>query len=167
MVHYLLVPGYVVRAEVAGPSVFETIGGRPGTDLLGLPQGWGTTFRGKAGVRNWFHFPITNTTVVDDERLACDIAAVTLNLQATDAFLEAVHLWDRTERFFRREGLSVTGDFSNDWSPDQTSFGAVVGEGPGYFLPHIVQGAVGISVLIFFDSPANVTFTGAGIRLRD
>ncbi len=156
--HYLLVPGYVVRAEAAGPGVFENVGGVGWTDVLGFPQGWGTTFRGKANVRSWFHFPITNTTILNDVRLKCNLAAVTMNLQSTDAFLQAIHVWDRTNRFFVREGLSVTGDFSNNWSPDQTVF---------TFPDRVVDGAIGISVLIFFDSPANVVFTGAGIRLHD
>ena len=156
--HYLLVPGYVVRAEKAGPGVFENVGGADWTDVLGFPQGWGTTFRGKAGVSNWFHFPITNTTILNDVRLRCNLAAVTLNLQSTDAFLQAMHVWDRTHRFFARDDLNVTGDFSNDWTLGQNLF---------TFPDQVVDGAIGISVLIFFDSPANVTFTGAGIRLHN
>jgi hypothetical protein len=112
----------------------------------------------KAGVSDWFHFPITNPTILAGTHLRCNFAAGTLNLQDTDAFLRAIHVWTRTNRFFTRDNLSVTGDFSNNWSPDQTVFA---------FPDHVVDGAVGISVLVFFDSLANVTFTGAGLRFHD
>ena len=63
-------------------------------DQQGLSRGWGTPFRGKAGVK---------FTVFDN--------------------------------------LNVTGDFSNNWSAGQAMF---------TFPDHSVDGAVGISILVFF-----------------
>jgi hypothetical protein len=156
--YYQLVPGYVVRPERYGPDVFQNVGGLGWTDQQGLSRGWGTTFRGKAGISNWFHFPITNPTILAGTRLFCNLAAVTANLQATDAFLQAFHLWDRVTRFAAFDNLNVTGDFGNIWSAGQTVF---------TFPDHQVDGAVGISVLVFFDSDSEVTFTGAGLRFHN
>jgi hypothetical protein len=156
--YYNLVPGYVVRPERYGPDVFLNVGGLSWTDQQGLSRGWGTTFLSKAGISNWFPFPKTNPTILAGVLLRCNLAAVTLNLQVTDAFLRAVHVWDRVNRFAEFNGLNVTGDFSNTWIPGQNVF---------TFPDHLVDGAVGISVLVFFDSNAEVTFTGAGLKFHD
>jgi len=92
--YYNLIPGYVVRPERYGLDVFLNVGGSGWTDQQGLSRGWGTPFRGKAGVK---------FTVFDN--------------------------------------LNVTGDFSNNWSAGQAMF---------TFPDHSVDGAVGISILVFF-----------------
>jgi hypothetical protein len=153
--YYNLVSGYVVRPERYGPGIHENVNAIDWTDQQGLSQGWGTTFRGKANVSNWYHFPITNPTILAGTRLSCNLAAVTLSLQPTDAFLKAFHVWDRTNPFFANNNLNVSEDLSNTWAAGKNVF---------TFPDHVVDGAVGISVLIFFDAPANVTFTGAGLR---
>lgn len=148
-----LVPGYVVRAQQPGPSRFLNVDGRDWTDQQGFAEGGGTTYRGKGHQANWFHFPITNPTIFEGARLTCTSAAVTLNLRA-GALLTNFYLWDRTNNFFARDGLSVGGDLSNSWTLNQNLF----------TFNHVVDGAVGISVAVTFSSDANVTFTGAGLR---
>ena len=155
---FRLVPGYVVRPERYGPDVFENVSGLSWTDQQGLTQGWGTTFRGRRGVQNWFHFPITNPTIERDVRLQCNLAAVTLNLEPRRTFLRSMHLWDRTNRFFISPDLNVTDDLSATWATGRNVF---------EFPDHVVDGAIGISVLIEFSETSEVTFTGAGLRFHD
>ena len=152
-----LVPGYVVRAQWPGPDYFLNVSGLSWTDQQGLAQGGGTTYSGRGGTSNWFHFPITNPTIFNGVRLKCNLAAVTLNLRPA-ATLIRFHLWDRVNRFFTRDGLSVGGDLSNTWNPGQNMF---------TFADHSVDGAVGISVAISFTADSDVTFTGAGLRFHD
>jgi hypothetical protein len=152
--YFNLVPGYVVRPERYGPEVFENVNGIGWSDQQGLSQGWGTTFRGKAGVENWFHFPITNPTIFNGQRLKCNQAAVTLELPSGQAYLKAFHLWDRVTKFFARDNLSVTGNYGNTWIQNRNAYS---------FPDHVVDGAIGISVLVRFSVLCNVKFTGAGL----
>jgi hypothetical protein len=154
--HFALVPGYVVRAEKPGPDHFQNVKGLGWTDQQGFTQGGGTTYRGRGGTLNWFHFPITNPTVLNGVRLSCNLAAVTLNLRS-GAILTRFHLWDRVNRFFTKDGLSVGGDLSDIWSQGQNQFE----------FDHVVDGAIGISIAITFSSDTDVTFTGAGLRFHD
>ncbi len=95
--HVFLVPGYVVRPQRYGTDWFLPVAADlPETDLQGHSSGRGTAFRGRKGTKNWFHFPITNPTILSDGRLSCNLAAVTLELENEKAFIEAMHLWDRT-----------------------------------------------------------------------
>jgi hypothetical protein len=159
MDHILLTPGYTARAaRCGGYWLRNLIGPNDGTDLLGEPDGTGVTFRGVGGTDNWFNFPITSLTIFNGVRLTCNLVAVTLDLEATNAFLRSVWVFDRLNNFFQSPPLNVTGDFSNTWSFGQNMFG---------FPDHLVDGAIGISVNVFFDQDANVKFTGAGARFHD
>lgn len=153
MNHIYMVPGYAVRATLYTPDAFGNIPLRHGA-----LSGSGETFRGKGGTDHWFHFPITNPTILNDVRLKCDLVAVTLHLEATNAFLRNIWVFDRTDNFFQSPGMNVTGDRSNTW---------VMGENAISFPDREVNGAIGISVNIFFDQDSDVTFTGAGARFHD
>jgi hypothetical protein len=156
--HFAQVPGYAVRPETYGPGVFQNVNGVPWTDQQGLSRAWGTTFRGKKDFRIWFHFPITTPTILAGVRQKCNLAAVTLNLAPADAFLQSFHLYDRLNRFFFRDNLNETGDLDDTVVMNRNMF---------TFPDHEVNGWVGISVMIFFDADADVTFTGAGVRFHD
>jgi hypothetical protein len=153
---FALAPGHIVRAQWPGPTRFQNLPNAPWTDQQGFAEGWGTTYRGIGGTANWFHFGITNPTIVEGVRLTCNLAAVTLNLRS-GALLSNFYLWDRTDNFFARDGLSVGGDLSNSWVSNQNAFA----------VNKQVQGAIGISVRVTFSSDANVTFTGAGLRFTN
>jgi hypothetical protein len=116
------------------------------------------TFRGVGGTDNWFHFPITNPTILNGQRLKCNLVAVTLDLEATNAFLKSVWVFDRLNTFFQSPGLTVSENLSDTW---------VTGKNVFVFPDREVQGAIGISVNVFFDQDANVKFTGAGARFHD
>jgi hypothetical protein len=156
--HVFMVPGYAVRVGAAGPDFLRNVDGRAWTDQQGAPSGSGITFRGVGGTDNWFHFPITNPTILNDKRLKCNLVAVTLALEPSNAFLRIVMVFDRTNNFFSQAAMNVNEDLSNQWVEGKNQF---------TFPDKEVQGAIGISVNIFFDQDANVTFTGAAARFHD
>jgi len=156
--NYLFVPGYAVRPEHYGPDVFEQVSGIPWTDIQGLSRGWGTSFRGKQNVQTWFHFPITYPQMLNGKRMWCNLAGVTLSLEPANAFFQSMHLWDRRNRFFWIDNLNLTGNYGSTWTENINWF---------RFPDYQVNGAVGISVLVYFDDAGTVTFTGAGLRLHD
>jgi hypothetical protein len=115
-------------------------------------------FRGVGGTDNWFHFPIPHPTILNGQRLKCDLVAVTLDLEPTNAFLKSVWVFDRLDLVFQSPDLTVSENLGDTWIPDKNRF---------TFADREVQGAIGISVNIFFDQDADVTFTGAAARFHD
>jgi hypothetical protein len=151
-------PGYVVRPEIYGPDAFENFPGRAWTDQRGLTRGWGTTFRGRANTGNWFHSPIAVPLGWGDADLPerCNEVIVYLDLPAHTS-MQAIHVWSRVPLFFRRDGLNVTGNYTNR---------VVLNENQFQF-PKRQATAIGISVFVRFNAVADVTFSGVEVAFED
>jgi hypothetical protein len=133
------------------------VSGISGTDLLGVPQGPGITYRGKAGKGNWFHFSIPTPTFFrrtpGDEGFS-QLLKVLLagRILQRSTRLDMVHVWDGDTPLHRFEPLDVAGDFRN--------LAATTFTLPE---PRQVFRGVGLSVHISFGTePATFGFTAAG-----
>ncbi len=131
---------------VFSPGDLENVDGIAWTDVVGLRQGWGTTFRGKGGKFIWFHLPFPTPVIVNDRQ--SELVRLDLHFDITGAgSLESVHLWGNARnRWFTRDSLGATGDIGLD-------------------LAGALRGAMGISLGVNFREAANVTFRGATLTL--
>jgi hypothetical protein len=119
------------------PGDCEQVNGIGWTDVVGLRQGWGTTFRGKAGKLLWFHYPIM-TISSGLSRLS-----VLFNLSGR-ARVDSVHLWNNTgQRIFQQDNLRQTSD--------------VILNLP---TPIPMGNDIEVSIGVFFEESANITFRG-------
>jgi hypothetical protein len=134
--------------NVSSPGDLETVNGIGWTDLVGLRQGWGTTFRGKAGKTIWFHIPFPTPTIVNNVQSMLSRLDVLFDING-QATVESVHLWGSvSNRWFARDNLGLHTNARFDFSP-----------------PGALNGAIGISVGVRFQAAANITFRGAMIQL--
>jgi hypothetical protein len=119
------------------------------TEVTGLRQGWGTTYRGKAGSLVWFHLPFVAPTVVDGVRSNLLQFKVFFDVLGP-AVVESVHLWDNLgNRTFARDGLLLQKDLTFDFDP-----------------PQRIGGAIGLSLGARFTNAATITFRGAMVVLE-
>jgi hypothetical protein len=93
--------GNAILAEaVGGYSVHEDWGpltisrGRGWSDVVGVPQGWGKSYRGKAGTKVWFHAPVPTTPVVSSSRVQLEDVFVFFDLSDGDCFMSNLDVWD-------------------------------------------------------------------------
>ena len=152
----IVVHGTSVTAEHVGGGPLLNVSGIAWTDVVGLRQGWGTTFRGKAGASNWFHFSIP-AQQVRGSSLVRRVTSIFVDLEVQGSVrATSFHLWsgprppERATRIFNQDGLSVTSRFGLDTS--------------GH-LPIPVLMPVGISVGVRFDQEGQITFFSAGADL--
>ena len=164
------VAGHAARLEIpGGDTIIDdrpmlNVSGIGGTDLLGIPQGPGITYRGKAGKGNWFHFSIPTPTFFrrapGDEGFAQLVRVfVAGRFLQRSTRLDMVHVWDGDTQLPTFEGLDVAGDFRN--------LAATTFTLPQ---PRQVFRGVGLSVHISFGTEnATVGFTAAGadFEVRD
>jgi hypothetical protein len=130
------------------PGDLENVNGIGWTDVVGLRQGWGTTFRGKSGKFIWFHIPFPTPTVVNNVQSMLSRLEVFFDING-QATVESVHLWGNTNnRWFMRDNLALRTNARFDFSP-----------------PGPLNGVVGISVGVNFQEAANITFRGAMLQL--
>jgi hypothetical protein len=138
-----------VAGAAAGVDVLlERVNDIPWTEVTGLRQGWGASYRGKAGAFIWFHIPFVAPTVVDG--VVTQLLQVKVFFDVVgSAVIESVQLWDNLgNRTFAQEGLELSKDVSFDFEP-----------------PQLIGGAIGISLGARFDDAATLTFRGAMIVL--
>jgi hypothetical protein len=178
------VPGYVARVETPGGSAVEddrpmlNVDGVGSTDLIGLTQGMGIRFRGKAGHSNWFHFAVPTPTFRDNSDLPdptnarqldkqhCRVVRVFVlfNLLEPSARVKKIDVWDGPEMLQSGPALSVAGDRSTgiDESDDPMNANSwKVADEPS------VTFGVGISALVEFGNvDGDVWFTAAGADFR-
>ncbi len=151
------VPGYVAQPQVVGgggfpfPGPLLNVNGVPWSDVVGLREGFGVTFRGKGGSFNWFHFAIPTPVITDDARVRLQRVFVLYAID-TWALIRSVHVWDGPRRIQAIDNLANTGD--HQWWLDGQNTFAVNNV--------TIWLGVGISVGIQFGSDANVKFTSAG-----
>jgi hypothetical protein len=119
------------------------------TDVVGLRQGWGTTFRGQSGKFVWFHYPFPTPVIVNDREQ--DMSRLQLGFDVDPGvFVESVHLWGSSNnRWFNQDSLHSTSDLSLNFDPGT-----------------IIRGTIGISIGVSFTSEGNIVFRGATVTTR-
>lgn len=132
------------------PGDLENVNGIGWTDIVGLRQGWGTTFRGKSGKFIWFHIPFPTPTVVNDVPSSLSRLEVFFDIDG-QATVESVHLWGNgRDRWFTANNLRLgsNSSFRRDFTP-----------------PVRLGGVIGISIGVSFGQAANITFRGAQVTM--
>jgi hypothetical protein len=148
------VHGNVFVPERIDDGFLARVGGIAWTDRVGLPRGWGRTYRGQNDRDNWFHAMIPTPPIDDGVRVRASVAFVLFDAEP-DAEVQNVHVWDGVNLIFRNDNLRVSG---NRCSSIQIGLN-------GFDIPNdpLVQWGVGISVRVRFNEEANITFCSAGV----
>jgi hypothetical protein len=144
------VPGYTAQAQVVGWPLLH-VNGVGWSDIVGLREGFGVTFRGRGSTFNWFHFAIPTPVITRDTRVRLQKVFLLYAID-TWALVRAIHVWDGPRQIKRHDGLALTGDHQW-WLDAQNTFAAD---------NNTIWLGVGISVGIQFGQDANVRFTSAG-----
>lgn len=144
------VPGYAFVAQDMGGPRLGQVGG-PFTDVNGLRQGFGVTFRLKANQFNWFHCPLPTPVIVEDRRATLRRVLVLYRFPQ-GASLLSVHVWDGQNRILQRDGLNITGDHTG--ALDQNNIFDVHRDGINF--------GVGISLGVSTIADADIFFASAG-----
>lgn len=135
--------------NIASPGDLENIHGIGWTDVVGLRQGWGTSFRGKGGKFIWFHIPFPTPVVVNNVQSDMAQLEVLFDIEG-NAVVDSIHLWGSTNnRWFAQDHLGRTTSWRQDFPAGS-----------------ILRGVLSISVGVYFREAANITFRGAGLTLR-
>jgi hypothetical protein len=139
--------------ENPASTAIAPVPGRPRTDIVGLHQGWGQTWRGRSGTANWFHVGVPTPVIVDDVRLRLQRVMI-LFAAGVSCDLTNVHVWDGPNRIQTFGPFAITRNHFGGLDASNT-FNAPANP--------LVFWGVGISVLIRFNTAANITFYSAGI----
>lgn len=91
------------------PSSFEQVDGIPWTDIVGLRTGSGSKFRGRSNSMSWFHYPLAPLASVNGTAYGLQRLQI-MSTMDPGAVIDHVHVWDRTNRIFARDGLRASGD---------------------------------------------------------
>jgi hypothetical protein len=90
----------------------------PRSDILGLRQSGGATFKGKFGTSNWFHVPIATPVIVADTRaklvqvfvmFRCG-SATGHNADTAGCNVTDMHVWDGPNRIARFGSFKLFGE---------------------------------------------------------
>lgn len=165
------------------------VDGHPFTSVVGYHAGWGTTFRGRTGIRPagaWFHIPIPTPTIQNDRSVFLDEFYV-LFTSDSGAGVSHVHAWDGNKRIaqfqtvFNEDGTPYQGSdllMGGNWStikevgPSGTTFRTIR---RNFFRPRDPAGArilieygvvVNIRVL-YTQSSGQICFHAAGAKWSD
>ena len=112
MAQYFVLSSHGVQtvAETPGPGSFENVSGIGWTDVAGLRQGWGVTYRGRARVGCWFHSPIPSLQLPALGQAYAKLGELALNFDAQGtARVTSVHLWSGNQRIKTYDGLNLAG----------------------------------------------------------
>jgi hypothetical protein len=142
--------------NIASPGPLLQVDGVPWSDVCGLRQGWGVTFRGKGGEQVWFHASVP-TPVIEGSRVRLDKVFVLYRIEEW-AQIEEVTVWDGRTNAIPFRDLNWTGTHDERLDADNTLDlnGAAPTDGPP------ILWGVGVSVLVNFGRDANITFAAAG-----
>jgi hypothetical protein len=131
------------------------------TDVVGLRQGQGASFRGEAGRANWFHVPIPTPVIVDDRRVR--LTQIWLMFQcgtkpsagaaSQEANITNIHVWDGPNRIALFGPFNLFGDHRFR-----------LGNGNNFRLnaPQEIFFGIGLSVHVAFRFEGTVQFAAAG-----
>jgi hypothetical protein len=101
------------------PGRLNDVGGLGWTAVVGLRQGWGTTFQGQRDSFNWFHIPLPVPGMVNDVPSTLSQIRVFMDMDP-GVSVKSVHSWDhRRDQWLRLDDLDVHGDFTHDFTPPQ------------------------------------------------
>jgi len=149
--------------NVSSPGPFANVDGVPWSDVVGLRQGWGCTYRGKANQGNWFHFTLPTPCWREGVRAKLQRVFILFRLFDAEARITSVHVWDGPNRliawdFGRAQGLR--GDRSNQiyWGTNLDNANSCEFRNP----PEIHFGVVVCVYVDFGPREGNVLFTSAG-----
>jgi hypothetical protein len=164
--------GNAIVAERVGDGALAQLGGVPWSDIVGMPQGWGKTYRGKGDQLNWFHAAIptpgfTFPTVAHPEGAAFNtahLAEAYIFFNSRDGcFISDIHFWDGNDVIQLLEHQHIAGDHPreevgvNTFTPRDPRFPDGL---------HIMAAGLGISVGVHFPREADITFFSAGAQFE-
>jgi hypothetical protein len=146
-----IVAEYVGGSSITSPGPLNTVAGVYWTDVVGLPQGWGKTYRGKAGEAVWFHAVVPTPTMVSSVRVQLDQVYVFFNAREGCSLVD-LHAWDGIDNILQIGNLSVTGDQSRNPTTGVNAFPIL----------HTMNFGLNISLHVRFNNEADITFFSAG-----
>ncbi len=144
-------------ANISSPGPMTNVGGIPWTDVLGLPQGFGKTYRGKSGSSVWFHAPVPTPAQIASQIVVVDDVFI-LALLGGGARLTSIHCWDGGTNINRIDNQSITGDLRGNLVSGRNTFD--VRNTDGSF--HRMSLGMCVCMLIRFDVEAEVRFESVG-----
>lgn len=165
--HTSFIHGVAVVAESAGggnissPGPLTHVNGVPWSDVLGLPQGFGKTYRGKAGSNVWFHAPVPTPVHIVGQLVTIDDVFLSINLGG-GASLISLHCWDGGNVINRIDGLALTGDLRGSFVGGRNSFD--IRNTDGSF--HRMVLGLCVCMLIRFQSESDVRFDSIGASFQ-
>lgn len=166
-IHTLFTHGAAVVAEKAGggsvtsPGPLTQVGGVPWSDVLGLPQGFGKTYRGKRDSQVWFHAAVPTPAQIGSQ-LAVLNQVLIQGLLASGARLISLHCWDGGTNINRLNGLNITGDLRGDFVSGRNSFDI---RNPDGSFHRMILGLC-VCMEIHFDLEADVRFDSIGAAFQ-
>lgn len=146
------------------PSDMVQVNGIGWSDVLGLRQSGGATFKGMVGTSNWFHVPIATPVIISDTRaklvrvfvmFQCGSQAAVTNNNANLAGcnIKRVDVWDGAGRIQRFGPFNLFGDHRTRFG---TSNSFQMPTPPDIFF------GIELAVQVSFTADESVTFTSAG-----
>jgi hypothetical protein len=151
---------------VASPGPLTNVQQVPWSDVVGLPQGWGKTYRGRSDQLDWFHaaiptpgftFPTTANPDGGSTYLVAGLQRAFIFFNATDGcFISDIHFWDGIDVIQLLQSQHISGNHPREE------------EGVNTFNPrdssgvHSMAAGLGISVGVHFAREADITFFSAG-----
>ena len=132
----------VVGPEPPALNVLENVPGTSWTDVMGLRQGWGSTFRGKANTHGWFHLPFPTPIQLFDAASGLEWVEVGFTIDGP-AHVESLHLWSGRERIAAVDGQQLVNGARHQFDE-----------------PRIVSHALNVCLGVRFNEPANITIHG-------
>jgi hypothetical protein len=158
--------GVNVAAETAGgssvtsPGPLTTVSGIPWTDVLGLPQGFGKTFRGKSNQSVWFHAAIPSPALINAQIVVLRDVMLNVRMDA-GCRIDQIHVWDggiNVARLGAAGALRLSGDLTGDFVSNRNRFDVRNADG-SY---HRIGLGLAVSMLVRFDQEANIRFNAVG-----
>jgi hypothetical protein len=144
--------------NISSPGPLLSPSGVAWSDVVGLPRGWGKTYRGKRNEEVWFHAVIPTPTIVSSREVRLNTVFIFFESEADNRnLMKEVQVWDGKILVTRIPNLMSQGDLSmpqvdrNVFDPREAN-GAL----------HSMQFGLGISMLIQFNADADITFFSAG-----
>ncbi len=144
------------------PSDTDQVNSIGWTNVVGLRQSGGATFKGKNGTSNWFHVPIATPVIINDTRVT--LAQVWLMFLAGDptatlasnagTTITDVHVWDGPNRIHMFGGFHLFGEHRFKLTSTSVLFKMPTGTQVFFGLE--------LAVHVSFDKDMTVTFASAG-----
>ena len=133
--------------EPPAVNVLENLPDTSWTDVIGLRQGQGATFRGKGGHDGWFHLPLPAPSTLFDAQVAVVWVEVEFAIEG-EAHADALHVWNSTERVAALDG--------------QNARSALRVDVPEF---RFVDAGINASIHVVFRESANIAFRGGRVAL--